>query len=447
MFVFLLQPGMMGFPSIPPQLGAKEIPIHHETVPRRPQADMNYERQTGSPRSQQFRSQMDEQPPRSGSPRAQQFKSHMGDQSPRSGSPRAQHYGSHMDNRPPRTGSPRQQHHMEEPVRNSTPPLRQIPINVVGGRQGMPLSSSPSAHQGYPQTTHHHAHHPGHGPSTQFHQGAPPQRMPESYSPQQPHYQTNEKGERIIPVMRVDASQPTAYNQPHTQNHPQQAYPAQFPHSTTVTATTTHPTHDNMATQSHQPHYSSPAVYSESAQKAQDAPSSMDHSGAQSSQPQPPEPAEVKPPPPRKLTPLEVIAAVELEANQYRDAVSQFKGLKTDKEYRFLEEMLMRTLLKLDTVDTGGVEEVRTARKQTVRKIQSMLDELELKAFAAESGEAPADAPADSNGSHGNRDSPMDTENTRSDSDTAKSDQSDGKVQSKDPSRVKEMVLDSEVAC
>lgn len=61
--------------------------------------------------------------------------------------------------------------------------------------------------------------------------------------------------------------------------------------------------------------------------------------------------------------------------------VDEFVGKKTDKSYRCLEELLTKELLELDSVETGGQETVRQARKEAVRRIQAILDQLERKAF------------------------------------------------------------------
>ncbi|KAM4676713.1 BAG family molecular chaperone regulator 4 [Discoglossus pictus] len=59
--------------------------------------------------------------------------------------------------------------------------------------------------------------------------------------------------------------------------------------------------------------------------------------------------------------------------------VSEFVGLKTDMSYRSLEERLTKELLQLDSVDTGGLDNVRKVRKDAVRKLQFILEKLEQK--------------------------------------------------------------------
>ncbi|KAM5264184.1 BAG family molecular chaperone regulator 4 isoform 2-T2 [Ctenodactylus gundi] len=69
-----------------------------------------------------------------------------------------------------------------------------------------------------------------------------------------------------------------------------------------------------------------------------------------------------------------------LEKVQYLEQeVEEFVGKKTDKAYWLLEEMLTKELLELDSVETGGQDSVRQARKEAVCKIQDILEKLEKK--------------------------------------------------------------------
>ncbi|XP_036105972.1 BAG family molecular chaperone regulator 4 [Molossus molossus] len=69
-----------------------------------------------------------------------------------------------------------------------------------------------------------------------------------------------------------------------------------------------------------------------------------------------------------------------LEKVQYLEQeVEEFVGKKTDKAYWLLEEMLTKELLELDSVETGGQDSVRQARKEAVCKIQAILEKLEKK--------------------------------------------------------------------
>ena len=71
------------------------------------------------------------------------------------------------------------------------------------------------------------------------------------------------------------------------------------------------------------------------------------------------------------------------EANKLHAAVEQLSGVdKTSKQYRYLEEMLTRLLLRLDGVDTAGSDRIRMMRKDAIVSIQAVLDQLELKVIA-----------------------------------------------------------------
>ncbi|NXE93699.1 BAG4 regulator, partial [Menura novaehollandiae] len=67
------------------------------------------------------------------------------------------------------------------------------------------------------------------------------------------------------------------------------------------------------------------------------------------------------------------------EAEQLEEEVDEFVGKKTDKAYRLLEEMLTKLLLELDSIETGGQDSVRQARKESVHRIQAILEKLERK--------------------------------------------------------------------
>ncbi|XP_026134254.1 BAG family molecular chaperone regulator 3-like [Carassius auratus] len=58
--------------------------------------------------------------------------------------------------------------------------------------------------------------------------------------------------------------------------------------------------------------------------------------------------------------------------------VKSFDGKKNDKKYLLLEEMLTKQLLALDSVDPEGRPDVRQARRDGVRRVQKILDELEM---------------------------------------------------------------------
>lgn len=57
--------------------------------------------------------------------------------------------------------------------------------------------------------------------------------------------------------------------------------------------------------------------------------------------------------------------------------VKYFDGKKNDKKYLLLEELLTKELLALDSVDPEGRADVRQARRDGVRRVQTILEELE----------------------------------------------------------------------
>lgn len=125
-------------------------------------------------------------------------------------------------------------------------------------------------------------------------------------------------------------------------------------------------------------------------------------------------------------TPLDVISDILVGCQQYKDRVNAFQGCKKDKEYKLLEEMLVRSLLKLDGIESGDDDSIRQARKAAVKEIQSYIDQLELKAFSSEGSQNTG------------------TENMQLDEASQNGNGGNGQ---KDDRDVREMVLGSEVAC
>ena len=80
------------------------------------------------------------------------------------------------------------------------------------------------------------------------------------------------------------------------------------------------------------------------------------------------------PVPPKKLTGEEMIQKIMSDTEDYGHRVDQLC-----KEYRFLDEMLTQGILKLDVIDVDGKPELRTMRREAIRKIQNLLDTLENK--------------------------------------------------------------------
>ncbi|NWY02864.1 BAG3 regulator, partial [Nothoprocta ornata] len=99
--------------------------------------------------------------------------------------------------------------------------------------------------------------------------------------------------------------------------------------------------------------------------------------------PAPEEPAAVKTmetaEPPKHPGVLKVEAILE-KVQMLEQAVDSFEGKKNDKKYLMIEEYLTKELLALDSVDPEGRADVRQARRDGVRKVQTILERLEQKA-------------------------------------------------------------------
>jgi len=78
---------------------------------------------------------------------------------------------------------------------------------------------------------------------------------------------------------------------------------------------------------------------------------------------------------------LETISNILRDLKKYESEVNEFNGMATDKKYRYLDEMLTRFMIKLDTIDTDGNEEVRAARKGAVIAVNKSITLLEAKVF------------------------------------------------------------------
>lgn len=92
-----------------------------------------------------------------------------------------------------------------------------------------------------------------------------------------------------------------------------------------------------------------------------------------------PKPGEAEAPPKHPGV-LKVEAILE-KVQGLEQAVDNFEGKKTDKKYLMIEEYLTKELLALDSVDPEGRADVRQARRDGVRKVQTILEKLEQKAI------------------------------------------------------------------
>lgn len=149
-------------------------------------------------------------------------------------------------------------------------------------------------------------------------------------------------------------------------------------------------------------------------------------------------------PAPPNMTALEIIEQVLAEATRLKEEVIVYTGGRKEKPYLRLEELLTRLLLKLDRIESEGRDDIRSARREAVHTIESVLQLLESRTSATASKERPpiaencsGDAPFDSTSktnmeTSGTSDSLRDSQQAKTGVDAA---------------AVKEMVLTSEVSC
>lgn len=89
--------------------------------------------------------------------------------------------------------------------------------------------------------------------------------------------------------------------------------------------------------------------------------------------------ADAPPQTPHTADCISKIQAIQRDVLDLMCAVEEFGGKRGDKEYMYLDEMLTRNLLKLDTIDTNGKESIRLARKEAIKCIQASIAVLEAK--------------------------------------------------------------------
>ncbi|XP_062595796.1 BAG family molecular chaperone regulator 3-like [Saccostrea cucullata] len=108
--------------------------------------------------------------------------------------------------------------------------------------------------------------------------------------------------------------------------------------------------------------------------------------------------------------PLKKIDKIVSDTAHIKEGVNAFSGKKSDKQYKYLEEMLNRGILKLDGIEAGDDEKVRMARRTAVKDMQSFLDQLDLKAFVEEEPKTEEPMKTDSSETNQESQEPMETE-------------------------------------
>lgn len=81
-----------------------------------------------------------------------------------------------------------------------------------------------------------------------------------------------------------------------------------------------------------------------------------------------------------KQIPLSTIREIKTDATKLRKTVEEFEGRKDDVQYVYLNEMLLRCLIKLDSVNVGDDDALKLERKQAVDYVQECIRLLDCKA-------------------------------------------------------------------
>lgn len=206
----------------------------------------------------------------------------------------------------------------------------------------------------------------------------------------------------------------------------------------------------------HQPHYSSGPTANEQSQRSRSPhqPSGVPHNE------EPNAPSQQQREKSDEEKAFDIINGVVNDVKNLEVSVNIFNGKKSDKDYKYLEEMLTRSLIKLDAVQAGGHDKIRESRRNAVKLINAALDLLELKACAnqQQQGQRLAGTTADNSprnvvqSSQRDTTSGMDSERsksaeTMSDAGSQSSNSGKKKGSGGNPSHVKEMVLESEINC
>lgn len=149
-------------------------------------------------------------------------------------------------------------------------------------------------------------------------------------------------------------------------------------------------------------------------------------------------------PVPPNMTALEIIEQVLMEGAQLKEEVEVYTGGRKEKPYLRLEELLTRLMLKLDRIESEGRDDIRSARREAVHTIQSILELLESRTSeSAAKREHLSAKSSDHSSTDVDSASAADMETSCTD-EAMKGDKS---AKTGDPAAVKEMMLGSEVPC
>lgn len=197
-------------------------------------------------------------------------------------------------------------------------------------------------------------------------------------APHESHNYTNTSANG--PNAYANASASTPYGHSYSQSPSQQPYgwhPQQPPHSAqgdnSVRNVPIFIEGSNVPVNNQKPAASSPC-------KQRPEPFACKEPFEQQSQPNPESGDDGPPQTPHTIDCINKIQAIQRNVLELMCAVEQFGGKRGDKEYAYLDEMLTRNLLKLDTIDTNGKDSIRMARKEAIKCIQASIAVLEAKA-------------------------------------------------------------------
>lgn len=225
--------------------------------------------------------------------------------------------------------------------------------------------------------------------------GAKTSTQAQETRPQQ-QQQSNKPNERVIPIHVEGRDEPiipknvnATYTQPPPQPH-SQPHPHPQPQPEKIFGQK--PAHFTQYLNKGEPHGMTPEeIYRQQQQQyqqkqqqnfQQQQAQQQNQPQEQSQAPQQDQAPTQQPPPPSKPNQLEQIQIIQKDVSELMNQVEKFNGKPRDRQYLYLDEMLTRNLIKLDTIETEGKDNIRQARKEAIKCIEGCIGILEAKANA-----------------------------------------------------------------
>ncbi|XP_061518319.1 BAG domain-containing protein Samui [Anopheles gambiae] len=293
----------------------------------------------------------------------------------------------------------------QEQPQQQQPTVRHIPIFVEGRSEPLinktPESqpSQPSQQQ-QPQPQHHH-------PTTGMGEGGPSMDMPSRNDffkhgtifdsvrdmPVRSNFPGFHQGFKREPSPGATRTSPFPDMWSEQPNHVPRG--TSIPRQTPSPSTAQHPPPPPQQQQQHQPQQPKPNTQQQVPRQQQPPAAQQQHADAQqhpaaaAGQDQP----DSRPKMSAKEDPITKIQKIQKDVLAIFDQVEQFKGGKEgkkDKAYIYLDEMLTQNLLKLDSIDAEDQPQIKSARKEAIKSINTCIAVLEAKAEAGASGSANA---------------------------------------------------------